>query len=276
MQPYILGAADTMNGIVKGNQGNLEGIAGDIRGMLPQLKNWAMGSGNTALNAGMGYAQDVLGGKYLNGNPYTEAMAHQGEQDAGNAVNSAFSMAGRTGGGRNIQSLARGVAQAGNTVRFGQYNAERQNQQQAAGMLPAMTAAQYSGISPYLAAAQTAGGLPYAGAGALGGLLGMGAGAGTSSGTQPGGWGTQLASAAASALPFIFSDLRLKEDVEYTGRSIGGVPEVAFEYRKDTGLPRGRQLGVIAQDVARLRPDALGPVIDGYMTIVPAVLGDLN
>jgi len=66
-----------------------------------------------------------------------------------------------------------------------------------------------------------------------------------------------------------FSDEALKENIEELGRDIGGVPAIAFEYRRNTGLdlPEGRFEGVRAQDVAQLRPDALGPRIAGYLTV---------
>jgi hypothetical protein len=67
----------------------------------------------------------------------------------------------------------------------------------------------------------------------------------------------------------MFSDENLKEDVVELGYEIGGVPAISFTYRKDRGLdlPSGTFIGVRAQDVARLRPDALGPVVSGYMTV---------
>jgi hypothetical protein len=60
-----------------------------------------------------------------------------------------------------------------------------------------------------------------------------------------------LAGAGASA--FAFSDARLKEDIRPTGDSVGGVPVVEYRYR---GLP-GLRVGVIAQDVLRVKPSAV-------------------
>lgn len=273
IQPYILDAAKTSNDIVQQNQPQLNALAGDVRGHLPQLAQMAFGQ-QPGLQAAQGYANDVLGGKYLNSNPYMDSIVHQGEQDAGNAVNSAFSLAGRTGGGANQQALARGVAQAGNALRFSNYSQERGNQQQAASMIPGLTQAQYAGITPYLMGAQTAGSLPYAGVGALSGLLGMGAGAGQTSGTQPGGWGGALLSAAASAAPFL-SDRRLKSDISVVRIAKDGMPISRWRYSFDP--THTFYEGPIADDVLKYRPEAYVPNFRGeYAGVDYALLGDLS
>jgi hypothetical protein len=244
---------------VSGNQPNLQGIAGDIQSQLSGLASAAFGP-NPGLSAANGYAQDVLGGKYLNSNPMTDAMVRQGEQDAGNAVNSTFSQYGRTGGGNHAMDLARGVAQAGNAIRFGQYNQERQNQQQAAGMLPGLTAAQFAGVPAYLSAAQTAGQLPYAGLGPLASMGGLWAGQGTTTSTQPGGWGTALLGGLSnmfSFAPISLSDRRLKADIKELGDWDGrgdGLKRYAFRYKWEK--PGTRHEGVMADEVKRLRPAA--------------------
>jgi hypothetical protein len=158
------------------------------------------------MQSGMGYIDQVLGGKYLaGGNPYVNQMAQQAGQSAGNAVNSTFSLAGRTGGGNHVERLAEGVANAENGVRYQNYMNERGAQGQALNAIPGMVASQYAGVPAYLGAAQAAGTLPYAGIQQLGQMGNLFGGYGTSTGsqTQPGGWGTQLLGAAASALPFI-------------------------------------------------------------------------
>lgn len=60
-----------------------------------------------------------------------------------------------------------------------------------------------------------------------------------------------LFSLGASALPFAFSDERLKEDIEPTGQKVGGVPVKEFTWR-ETGQ---RDVGVMAQDVERKHPE---------------------
>lgn len=85
-----------------------------------------------------------------------------------------------------------------------------------------------------------------------------------------GGIGSLIGGAlSAGASAGLFSDERLKENVVRAGEFDDGLPVVEYDYRRDTGLdlPEGRFRGVMAQDVARLRPWALGPEINGYMTV---------
>lgn len=206
LQPAILGAANQLSGIVSGNQGHLDSIAGDIRGFLPQLGQMAFGS-NPALTSGMNYANDVLSGKYLGqGNPYLEQMTAKARENAGNQINSTFSMAGRTGGGNHYERAGEGIANAENALRYQDYDAERNRMGQQSGLLPGLIQSQYAGVPAYLAAAQTAGQLPYAGASALSPLLGLAAGSGTSTTKQSNGGGLLggLLGSTLASLPSYF------------------------------------------------------------------------
>lgn len=72
--------------------------------------------------------------------------------------------------------------------------------------------------------------------------------------------------AALSVASLFASDRRVKKNIERVGTLKDGLPLYEYEYANDN-LPKGRKLGVMAQDVAKLRPWALGPVRDGYMTV---------
>jgi hypothetical protein len=63
-------------------------------------------------------------------------------------------------------------------------------------------------------------------------------------------------------------DERLKENIEWIGLTPAGLPVYKFDY---IGGARG-VIGPMAQEVAVLQPEALGPVIDGYMTVIPGAL----
>lgn len=101
-----------------------------------------------------------------------------------------------------------------------------------------------------------------------GGLIGSAGDWSKSKGATAGGQGMDMISAGLQAAA-LFSDVQLKDNIVDLGYSIGGVPAIAFDYRQDTGidLPEGRFIGVRAQDVKRLRPDALGPITKGYLTV---------
>ena len=201
--PLIQGGANAVMNTYQQNQPQLQALSNDLSGHLPAL--WQKAFDTSSMQPSFGYANDVLGGKYLNSNPYTTALAHQAGQDAANHVNSTFSLAGRTGSNDHATQLAKGVDQAENAILFQNYQNERGQQANAAGLLPQLYGAQFAGVTPALAATQLAGQLPYYGSaslGTIGSLLG-GYGTSTSSGKQPGGWGTDVLGAAMSALPFI-------------------------------------------------------------------------
>jgi hypothetical protein len=89
---------------------------------------------------------------------------------------------------------------------------------------------------------------------------------GTQKTSQSGGWLNTALGAAQLGASF-FSDERLKENVEDVGTLPDGLPVVDFNYRKSLGLPNGRFRGVLAQDVARVRPQSLGPKVNGFATV---------
>ena len=82
-----------------------------------------------------------------------------------------------------------------------------------------------------------------------------------------GGLGSLIGSIiGAAATAGAFCDRRLKTNIVRTGKR-HGVPEYDFTYRDGLGLPAGRFRGVMADEVARLRPEALGPLVHGYRTV---------
>lgn len=89
---------------------------------------------------------------------------------------------------------------------------------------------------------------------------------GTNKSTSNPGWLSTALGAAQIGASF-FSDARLKRDVVAIGELEDGLPVVDFNYRDGAGLPEGRFRGVLAQDVARFRPEALGPTVGGFATV---------
>jgi hypothetical protein len=70
--------------------------------------------------------------------------------------------------------------------------------------------------------------------------------------------GATLGSAAILA-----SDRRLKTDIKRVGRTDDGLPIYTFRYK--SGGPV--QMGVMAQDVAAVRPEAVGMLPDGHLGV---------
>jgi hypothetical protein len=87
----------------------------------------------------------------------------------------------------------------------------------------------------------------------------------TSTGNSQGGGPSTLGSIASTvgAIAPLFSDRRLKTGIRKLRELADGLGIYAFRYRDN---PQ-RFIGVMADEVARLRPWALGPVIGGYATV---------
>lgn len=263
-QPILLGAGQGIENTFNQNQGNLSNIESGLTGStIPSLQS-AIANGQQMMQPGENYLNGVLGGQYLNSNPYVTQMANYAGQQAANQVNGTFSAAGRTGSNANQVDLAKGVALGEMQPLMQNYQQERANQQQAAGMLPGYNASQFAGYSPLLSGTQLAGQLPYYGSQTLSGVGGLYGGYGTQ--TQPGGWGTGLLGAASnmfSFAPIPLSDRRLKRDIVKIGEEPDGLGVYTFSYSFDPD--RTIYKGVMADEVKQLRPWAyIDNVRDGY------------
>jgi hypothetical protein len=269
-RPHLLGAMNTISNTVNSNQGNLDQMAGQLRGFLPGLGEKAFGE-NAGLDAANSYATDVLGGKYLaEGNPYMNQMAGMARSNVAGDINSMFSKAGRAGSDSHYQDLAKGMGEAELGLRYQNYGNERNAQTQAAGMMPSLNASQYAGVMPYLAATQGAAGLPYTGIQNLGMIGGLSGGYGTQSQQQPGGWGSALLGAAGAAAPFIFSDRRLKKNIEQIGEYPNGLGKYRWVYRSDPSETVCE--GVMADEVKARFPHAYREDARGYGMVNYAAL----
>lgn len=213
----------------------------------------------------------MLGGRFLNANPYLDDIVGRTSDDVSDRVNSLFARSGGSLGTPHAGILARELANSENQLRYGNYAQERQNQQGAAGLVPGLNASQYAGVMPYLAATQTGAGLPYTGLGSLGVLGGLFNGYGTQTQTQGGGVGagllgavTSLGSAALSNPAIFSSSADLKSDIKVLGpwdERGDGLQKVSFRYKWEPEWVR--HTGVIAEQVKELRPWAY--VHDFYM-----------
>jgi hypothetical protein len=67
----------------------------------------------------------------------------------------------------------------------------------------------------------------------------------------------------------MFSDARLKENIKPVGETYDGLTTYTYNYKGDD-TP---QMGVMAQEVERKKPEALGPTINGFKTVRYGLLG---
>jgi hypothetical protein len=71
-----------------------------------------------------------------------------------------------------------------------------------------------------------------------------------------------LGRAIGTAL-IVGSDRRLKKDIKLIGHTDEGLNVYEFRYIDGSGP----YIGVMAQEVAEIKPEALGPTVNGYMTV---------
>ncbi len=119
--------------------------------------------------------------------------------------------------------------------------------------------------------------MPYAGSNNLANSLGALFNGGTQKSTQTqggggllGGIGSIMSGVGAMGSGGIFCDARLKENIVLNHVDPDGLAFYDFTYKTGLGLPEGEFVNLpLAQDVAVIRPHALGPTVGGYMTIHP-------
>lgn len=114
----------------------------------------------------------------------------------------------------------------------------------------------------------------------LSGLSGLGLQAGglvantgqKSTGTSNGGGPSTVGSIASTVggLASIFSDRRLKTAIRKVGEFADGLGIYTFRYHGHKQTVRG----VMADEIAKLRPWALGPIVAGFMTVDYSRLSD--
>lgn len=255
----------------------------------PQIGMW-----NNAFNTTANTLSPYLSSTYTNpmtAPGFSDALKTM-NQDITNQVNSQFAAAGRSDSPANSQALARGLSQGEGGLIANEYNTLAGQQQNAANSLlsgAGSTAAGTAGlgstqIQDWLQGIQAGGALPglygapglanlqYANIGqqlpyqnlqlqsgllgSLGGLGGSSQGSGTSTTTQPVNPFTTGAGLGLGLLAL--SDERLKEDIEPVGILFNGL--TAYKYRFKGDSSRRTHLGVMAQDVEKVRPDAVADV----------------
>ncbi len=181
------------------------------------------------------------------------------QSDRNSQLAAAQALGGRVDAGNQTAFQA---AQAGDN----NYNAQMQQMLSALGMTGGLESAQYAGINPALGLLGAAAEIPYTGLNAYAGTLGSLTGKyGTQTGSSSPSLFDQAKGVAGLGAGFasVFSDPRLKTAIEKVGEFADGLGIYLYDYV--WGGPRQR--GVMADEVARLRPWALGPEVAGFRTV---------
>jgi hypothetical protein len=267
-RPYAQAGAAEVQSVYDANKDNLAALSANANDVLKQFQAGYTSAGKTGAK-GSSFYDTVLSGKYLNeGNPYLQGIIDSTNKGVINNTNSQFTLAGRYGSGAHTDILANALAEAENQLRYGNYSDEMDRMMGAAeGSVAADAAkaqAQAAAAQTLLAQQALAAELPYTGAESLAGSLGQLFNGGTS--TQK----TSALGSIAGALGSVggaaitkYSDPLLKDNVVKIGEYPVGLGVYEYSYVGSSD----RDVGVMADEVAQLRPWALGPEVDGFMTV---------
>lgn len=259
--PKINAATDAVTSAYQNNLGNVSDVTNALK---TSFDNYSVTNPN--LTAANSYVGDVLGGKYLNGNPYLQGIIDDTNSSVTDQVNAMFSKAGQTGSSRQIGELGKQLASAENNLRYANYSDEQDRIANAISQATGLNNATNQNLATQLALGS--------------GLTSIGTDAANSYASAIGSlWGNNTtttqkstpslldsigqALSTGSKAASLFSDERVKTDVRKVGEEPDGLG--VYEYRYIWGGPVQR--GVMAQEVASLRPWALGPERAGFMTV---------
>ena len=261
--PHINAATDAVSGAYTRAQPDIANVTDALR---TSFDNYSVTNPN--MDAANGYVGDVLGGKYLNGNPYlTQMIADTGDSVA-DRINALFSRNGQTGSSRQIGELGKQLATAENNLRYADYGAERDRMASAVGQAAGLNSANNENLATEAKLGANLVGLPLDAAAqyaqTMGGLWGNildTKGMQKNSGSVLGGIGSALSAAGSAAS--LFSDRALKVDVRKVGEEADGLGRYQWRYIWGGSVHEG----VMADEVAAIRPWAMGPTRGGFDTV---------
>lgn len=262
--PYLTSGSSAVQSAYDANQPNLTTIGSGLSNAFKAKLAEIQGGGDPTVAAARGYTGDVLGGKFLGaGNPYTGDIINTTNNDITDRINALFSRSGQTGSSRQIGELGKQLSANESALRYNDYNTERGRMDSAVGSAAGLQGVDNADLASLLGLGTTAAETPYTGAKFLSqGLGGLWGNAQTNTQNQGGNAG-QAIGQALTAAAMIFSDRRLKRDIAKIGELDDGLGIYSYRYIWSDDL----QQGVMADEVAALRPWALGPEVNGFATV---------
>lgn len=258
---YIDAAAASSSAAYNANSGNIQDLTNRITGLVPSLTDRAR-DGTPGLNAAENYITDTLG-RDPQQNPHLDSMLDITNGRVRNQTMAGLGTRGLTGGTVAQDIVSRNLANNETGLRYQDYSAEMARRAQAASMASGVSSAQNSLYDPVFNAAGAAM-MPIqaanANAAGIGGLLGQYTNTKT---TNP--WGPAALGAAANVgAAFAMSDRRLKQDIRRVGHTDGGLPVYTYRYIDSPQV----LMGVMADEVAAVQPHALGPIVEGFGSVL--------
>lgn len=249
-QPYILKNLQQQDAVFSASQPDLMKAAAAQRATYGRVAPGA----ETGIKGAQSLVNRNLSGANLHGNPYLDAILGRTREDVVGRVGDEFGSAGRFGSGMHNAIVSRELADAENRARYQDYGIERGYQQDAIDQAGNLMQGSQSLLN-------NAAELPWIGVQAANGAVRQASnGYGTQSTTSKPALGPMLLNAAAQAAQAaaMGSDRRLKRDIERIGRLRDGLNLYRWTY---VWGEKGQ--GVMADEVARLRPWAFIPNFNG-------------
>lgn len=248
-------------------------MIGQVSSNLGQVSNDLFSQyrqGDPTIQAAQTYLQNTIEG---GDNPYIDDMLDISNDRVRNQMQAQLSRRGATGGSDYTNLITRALAENETGTRFNQFNQSEARRLQAAGMAPGLLQGSYLPLQMGAQLGTQGAMLPLqaslANSAGVAGLLGPYTNTENRTVQSGGLLGSILSAAAQAGMSAAMAcDIRLKENIERIGETPAGLPVYRFDY---IGSERG-MIGPMAHEVAIMQPEALGPVIDGYMTVIPARL----
>lgn len=162
-RPYAKSGINAINSVYNANLLPGQQLAEDARSTAGQMGNVYAQTIEQAQGANQ-FNNDILGGKYLQGNPHLEAMIAQTRDGITDDVNGQFSLAGRYGSAAHGAGLGKALGQAELGLRYNNYGQEMGRMREAAQSVYGNQAQQAAMLQRQQALAAE---LPYVGSNAL-------------------------------------------------------------------------------------------------------------
>lgn len=170
--PHLNSATSAVQGAYNSNQGNLDDISGSLSDAFKKYSS-TMGS---SLTGAQSRVDDVLGGKYLTGNPELESVIDTTNASVADQVNALFSRAGQSGSSRQIGELGKRLSENESGLRYKNYSDEQARMDAAVAQALGLNSAGNENAATLANLGTTAATTPYIGASfladSMGGLWG--------------------------------------------------------------------------------------------------------
>ncbi len=257
--PYLQAGSSALQSVYDANKGNVAEIGSDLMGQYRRFSDSV--TNNPTLGAARRFTADTINSDPAS-NPQLDNIINTSNNDIMDRINAIFSRAGQTRSSRQIGEVAKQLSANESGLRYNDWNAGQDRKAQAVQQAIAMGGLDNQTSAALAALAEGAATTPYIGAQILSQGLGNLWGNSTTT-KQSGGIGQMLLNAAATAGAAALSDRRVKADIRKIGELSDGLGVYSYRYKWENKP----QIGVMADEVADLRPWALGPEIGGFMTV---------